>query len=56
MAEPQFSVSSLRVFADLLGQLSIPASHPQLAQVAEHVERAREELQAALTAVEEADG
>lgn len=46
----EFSPDSLRMFAELLGQFSIPSSHPQLVLLAQQTATAREELQVALVA------
>lgn len=43
-----FSPDTLAVFAELLGQVQIPATHPELEAVAARVALARQELADAL--------
>lgn len=43
-----FSPDTLAVFAELLGQVQIPATHPELEAVAARVALARRELEAAM--------
>ena len=46
-----FSPDTLSLFAELLGQLTIPATHPQIEAVAARCARAHQELADALAAV-----
>jgi hypothetical protein len=43
-----FSRESLELFAHLLGQVSIPASAPDVVEQAQKIERAKQEITAAL--------
>lgn len=43
-----FSPSTLRLFAELLSQVNIPATHPQIVELATQVAAAKSELDAAL--------
>ena len=47
-----FSPSSLDLFGQLLGQVSLPATHPNLEEAAAQIVVARRELEAALIEVQ----
>lgn len=51
MSEPPFSPDTLQLFAELLSQVQIPATHPELEAVAVSIATARRELQEALAGV-----
>lgn len=46
----EFSRDSLLMFAELLGELSVPATHPHLERLAIQISTARRELEDALKA------